>query len=1177
MVQNCERTLAIALESLSNVYDELIIVDGGSNDSTGDIALSYGAKLISSPWTENHSQQRNVYLKHVKTDWVFVLDSDEFINTRVSKFLNLLRISNHHTWETDNFSIMRKWISPFSKNHYIVSYPHFPDWQSRLFHYNENIFYEGQIHESIINFAHNQNLLLDENTLINPNALNSDHLEKPLNELASIYHLDLFINSKAQRRAKVRKYSQLDPKDGRRHYYLPNEKELQLIAWDDKEVTPSVQILLNNLSNTLIENSQLNYLIPPEIKADDFYEQIHKIAQIEDISTILEIGSSSGAGSTEALVAGMRNNPSNPTLFCMEISKTRFTELHKTYKDNAYVKCYNVSSVSVKDFPDERQVLDFYNSIHTNLNFYPAEQIISWLRQDIDYVKNSGVPEAGINIIKRENNIDFFDLVLIDGSEFTGIAEFSEVYGAKYICLDDINSFKNYHNYQQLLNDPSYSLLTSNFNLRNGYAIFKLIAVNSVQTPSTMNSAPVSQLPIHFFTIVLNGQPFIRYHIEVFSKLPFSWHWHIIEGVADLRNDTEWSLQSGGRITDDMHKNGLSNDGTTEYIDEIKQQYPQNITVYRKSDGSFWHGKREMVNEPLYDITEECLLWQVDVDELWTVAQICVARQMFIDHPEKTAAFYWCLYFVGQNITVSNRYCYSQNPKQEWLRTWRYKSGAVWVAHEPPRLEEPFLYRLNPQESAICIEWREVSSVNPFTHQQTENLGLVFQHFAYVTENQLRFKEKYYGYKDAVSQWEALQKNTNFPAYLREYFPWVTDETQVDLASLLGIVPIAQKNPENDDWHFLEVTEIKKTSLTILVDGVFFQMYKTGIARVWKSLLEEWSNNGFAKHVIVLNRNGTAPKIPGIAYLDIPLHDYNNITADQEMLQQICNEEGADLFISSYYTTPISTISVLMIHDMIPEIFDWNLEHPMWQEKHHAIHQASAYIAVSENTAKDLVKFFPHISWSSITIAHNGVNHHIFSAAPQEIINHFRIKYGIDQPYFLLVGAPDGYKNSILFFRAFAQLASHHGFDIVITSNSGSPLSPELRTYTSGSTVHLLQLSDEELAMAYSGAVALVYPSKYEGFGMPIVEAMACGCPVITCPNASIPEVGGDAVVYVNDEDVNALVNALCDVQKPSFRKSLTSSGLSQAEKFSWTKMAQTVSDVLVNTMSLALNLTEIK
>jgi len=261
---------------------------------------------------------------------------------------------------------------------------------------------------------------------------------------------------------------------------------------------------------------------------------------------------------------------------------------------------------------------------------------------------------------------------------------------------------------------------------------------------------------------------------------------------------------------------------------------------------------------------------------------------------------------------------------------------------------------------------------------------------------------------------------------------------------------------------------------------------------------------------------------------------------------------------------------------MIPEVFNWNLEHPMWQEKHHAIHQASTYIAVSENSAQDLVKFFPRISRSSVTIAHNGVDHQIFSPAAQEKIDHFRSKYGIYQPYFLLVGAGDGYKNSILFFRAFAQLPSRHGFDIVITSNSASALSPEFRTYTSGSTVHMLQLSDEELAVAYSGAVAHVYPSQYEGFGMPIVEAMACRCPVITCHNASIPEVAGNAVVYVDDQDVRNMANALCDVQKPNFRGLLVTSGLSQAEKFSWRKMAETVSDALINTTLLYLNLRKI-
>lgn len=117
---------------------------------------------------------------------------------------------------------------------------------------------------------------------------------------------------------------------------------------------------------------------------------------------------------------------------------------------------------------------------------------------------------------------------------------------------------------------------------------------------------------------MLNGEPFIRHHIEVLRQLPFKWHWHIVEGVADLKHDTAWSLQFGGRITDEIHQNGLSNDGTTEYLDDIKEQYPENITIYRKPHGVFWDGKLEMVNAPLANIHQECLLWQVDADELWT-------------------------------------------------------------------------------------------------------------------------------------------------------------------------------------------------------------------------------------------------------------------------------------------------------------------------------------------------------------------------------------------------------------------------------------------------------------------------------------------------------------------------------------------------------------------------------
>ena len=360
----------------------------------------------------------------------------------------------------------------------------------------------------------------------------------------------------------------------------------------------------------------------------------------------------------------------------------------------------------------------------------------------------------------------------------------------------------------------------------------------------------------------------------------------------------------------------------------------------------------------------------------------------------------------------------------------------------------------------------------------------------------------------------------------------------------------------------------------IVFDGVFFQLYQTGIARVWRSLLEEWADNGFAKHIVVLDRAGTAPAIPGIRYRSVPPYEYGRTDADREMLQQVCDEEGADLFISSYYTTPLSTPSVFMAYDMIPEVVGADVSTPMWQEKHYGIQHASAYITISDNTACDLVKFFPHISPESVTVALCGVKRSFLPASLEEI-NSFRTKYGISKPYFILVGAGSGYKNTILFFKAFAQLYSRHGFEIVCTG-SGSLLETEFRNYTSGSVVHMLQLSDEELRAAYSGAIALVYPSKYEGFGLPVLEAIACGCPVITCPNASIPEVAGEAALYVNDEDVDGLTDALCDVQKPHVRNFLIAAGLEQAKKFSWSKMAETVSSALIDATLLPLNLRDI-
>ena len=349
----------------------------------------------------------------------------------------------------------------------------------------------------------------------------------------------------------------------------------------------------------------------------------------------------------------------------------------------------------------------------------------------------------------------------------------------------------------------------------------------------------------------------------------------------------------------------------------------------------------------------------------------------------------------------------------------------------------------------------------------------------------------------------------------------------------------------------------------IAIDGVFFQLYRTGIARVWKSLLEEWANTEFGNHLVVLDRVGSAPKIEGISYYQIPAYDYNNTDADRAMLQQVCDELGAELFISTYYTTPLETPSVFMGYDMIPEVVGADLNQPMWQEKQRGIAHASAFLTISEHTAKDLLEYYPEIDPATVTPALCGVQP-VFKPAQPSDIEKWSTSLGITKPYFLLVGAGGGYKNTILFWQGFAQLANSSDFDIVCTGAAGID-AEEYSTYAPGSQVHCLQLDDRSLNLAYAGAIALIYPSKYEGFGLPIVEALASGCPVITCHNASIPEVAGTCAIYIDDTSIEEMTQALTNVQQPEIRDPLIAQGLIQSQKFSWGKMAGIVQSVLLD------------
>ncbi|MBJ6727760.1 O-linked N-acetylglucosamine transferase family protein [Geomesophilobacter sediminis] len=874
---------------------------------------------------------------------------------------------------------------------------------------------------------------------------------------------------------------------------------------------------------------EIERIIAPEIKDDEMHQMIVELAQRPDVKTILEIGSSAGGGSTSAFVAGLLRNPVRPTLYCMEVSGPRFEVLAGTYREIPEVRCYRASSVPRERFPSEEQVRDFYRTTRTNLNAYPEDEIVRWLRQDLEYIAEAKVNEEGIRTIKRENNIDTFDMVLIDGSEFTGEAELEEVYGARFILLDDTVAYKNWATYHRLAKDPNYRLLRENHRLRNGYAVFERV------TPA-LRPQPNPELPVHFFTIVLNGEPFIRYHLDVFRSLPFDWHWHIVEGVADLKHDTAWSVRNGGRIDGSFHDNGVSNDGTTQYLDELQKRYPDRITVYRKPAGTFWDGKLEMVNAPLGRISEECLLWQVDVDEFWTFEQICTAREMFLDAPERRAAFYWCRFFVGPELMVNSRYCYSQNPTFEWQRTWRYTPGCRWSSHEPPQLVEP-------QATGAA---RPLAEMSPFMHAETERKGLVFQHFAYVLPEQLSFKESYYGYKGAVKSWKKLQQQSRFPVPLKDYFGWVHDGTTVDRTLAQGVLPMplpAQGKGGLDRFK-------------VVLDGVFLQQYRTGIARVWLSLLQQWAGTAFADHLVILDRDGTFPRVDGFNYRVVPRHDYGTLAEDRKMLQNVCDEEGAALFVSTYFSHPLTTPALQMAHDMIPELLRFPA-HPMWDEKKAAIEYASAFVAVSENTALDLARLYPRAAAAGVTVAHNGIDPGFGPATAEEVAS-FRSRFQLEGGYFLHVGARGTYKNVGALFKALAALPGGEGIKVVCTGRA--PLEPELAALLPPSRIVMAgELDDAGLRAAYSGALALVYPSFIEGFGLPLVEAMACGCPVITGRHPVLREVSGDAALYVTCDDIDEIVKSMLSVEAPKLRELLVARGLRRARHFSWERMAREV------------------
>lgn len=246
--------------------------------------------------------------------------------------------------------------------------------------------------------------------------------------------------------------------------------------------------------------------------------------------------------------------------------------------------------------------------------------------------------------------------------------------------------------------------------------------------------------------------------------------------------------------------------------------------------------------------------------------------------------------------------------------------------------------------------------------------------------------------------------------------------------------------------------------------------------------------------------------------------------------------------------------TIITMHDMIVELFSNNEGHARSQSslKKHALNYVDHVIAVSQNTLNDFLKVYPFDQHrtSVIYLGPSTTQSMACSSLPDMLKG---------SSYFLMVGNRSDYKNGLVALKAFALLAGECA-DLKLVLCGGGPLSLEEYTVLEEAIkerVHCISINDSMLASLYKDAVALVYPSLYEGFGLPVLEAMACACPVIAYKSSSIPEVAGDAACYVDVHSMEAVAAAmrlmLNDRQQ---RLKFKQAGIVQSQLFSWEKTA---------------------
>ena len=265
-------------------------------------------------------------------------------------------------------------------------------------------------------------------------------------------------------------------------------------------------------------------------------------------------------------------------------------------------------------------------------------------------------------------------------------------------------------------------------------------------------------------------------------------------------------------------------------------------------------------------------------------------------------------------------------------------------------------------------------------------------------------------------------------------------------------------------------------------------------------------------------------------------------------------------------------LKVRMIHDVIPVIENGlnktKKEWFYWYNRvYYTLNERDFYVTNSEYTRKDVLKYFPFISESHIKTTLLGANE---SFSPSNEPSPIKGKYVFS---LCSLGKRKNLEFAVRNFYTFIEKNNINDLKLVLGGSIWAKYKKELNIildkYDRTKVVLTGYIDEEDLAKYYSNALCFIYPSLYEGFGLPVLEAMQCGCPVITSNTTSLPEVIGDAGIQINPNSDEDMIKAYEKMYfDENFRKECTEKGINRAKQFSWEKCAEEILDFINNTLT---------